>query len=1075
MSFVPFTKYNNFDECFTRNQSSPHQFYVSKVIKRSERDIFEFYNFETPQSLYIYIHTIYKKIAETKNQNQVMYYKNLLTFNECLLPFQPRKIYYDIDIPSKECSYEMAESVKDELITSLIDHLGIKDLSKEVMVITAHREDKYSYHIILPLLGIHVDLPEDLTNFGIDTKRKWANLVREFHLDSITKMSEENKKYVDTSIYSYFQNFRMLHQSKLNYNNPFVYSNFKYKDQIISRYIPEIDCPNEIKRNELIEKNIFERSCISDFTNFNGRIIELKLEIDQIQTRISNPLLDLHLSEDPRNIFRKIYPDLILNDGQSSNQNQDTYFNFININGYLCPICKRIHDHQNPYLFIKKELWGLELWFNCRRNKHSLFISKLEEKESKSDHIEIPEHYLKSTHNKVDEKDDLNIFIDYKPSSKEFQYLIEPRYTHTYDQKYCLPIQIPEKCIYFLSAGLGKGKTKVIIDFLLDKININPDIRILILSPRQIFASSLLDRINQEGLKFECYLNLKPSEYNDQKRFIVQMESLQHIYSNYDIIIIDEIESCLSQFESAETMKNNLKSCCDTFERLIKNSTYIICCDAFLSTKSTHVMSKISNKKKIICKNISPLVRRKAIEYDTIMSLIESLIQDLKLNKKIFFVSASKEKVDYLEKLILKHLPEKKYKIYHSSSKEKIKNVNEDWKDVDLIVVSPSVTVGINYDLEDFDLLYLYGSPNSCCVRDIFQSSMRVRHIKENVMKFSICKAFQSKNKDESIFSLKNIAERILVDKSLQKDFYQCVIQKPRSDGIVYLDQNWMDMSNWMFLNKVYSMKEKNQSRSFYKRIFYYYLGICNYEYNMEEQIRLETKIDLYEFKKEIEYDKIPNIQTSEEARENIKKIREDPESYLVVMKFNFNKMFKKENMSLDEINKMFLEYVNPIIRKKFYNIKREKHNCDYNHIDQSDLMRNVYWENSDKSAIKVFKIKEINSILGIINSCESKILTIQETNEVIEKIYPMYDELCKIFNIKEQVLKRDIDLQKEKRTRVKFVLDQIFQKWNGSKFEIISKQKMINGRRNYNYCFNKELCGIKNPGQNISMVDLLK
>jgi hypothetical protein len=464
-------------------------------------------------------------------------------------------------------------------------------------------------------------------------------------------------------------------------------------------------------------------------------------------------------------------------------------------------------------------------------------------------------------------------------------------------------------------------------------------------------------------------------------------------------------------------------------------------------------------------------VKRKALEYDTIMSLIESLVQDLKLDKKIFFVSASKEKVDYLEKLILKHLPEKKYKIYHSSSKEKIKNVNEDWKDVDLVVVSPSVTVGVNYDLEDFDLLYLYGSPNSCCVRDIFQSSMRVRHIKENVMKFSLCKAFQSKNQDESIFSLKNIAERILEDKTLQKEFYQCVIQKSRSDGIVYLEQNWMDMSNWMFLNKVYSIKEKNQSRSFYKRIFYYYLGLCNYEYDMNEQIRLETKINLYEFKKEIEYDKIPEIQTSEEAKEKIKMIREDPESYLVVMKFNFNKMFKKENMSLDDINKMFLEYINPVTRKKFYNLKREKLNNDYDHIDKSDLIRNIFWENSDKSAIKVFKIKEINTILGITNSCESKLLSVEETNQVIEKIYPMYDELCKIFNIKKQVLKKDIDVQKEKRMRVKFVLDQIFQKWNGSKFEIVSERKKINGQRNYFYSFSKNLSGIRGT----SLINLLK
>jgi hypothetical protein len=67
MSFVPFTKYNNFDECFTKNKSVPS--ILSKVVKRNEKDVFEFYNFETPQSLYI--HTIHKKIYETNDPSKI--------------------------------------------------------------------------------------------------------------------------------------------------------------------------------------------------------------------------------------------------------------------------------------------------------------------------------------------------------------------------------------------------------------------------------------------------------------------------------------------------------------------------------------------------------------------------------------------------------------------------------------------------------------------------------------------------------------------------------------------------------------------------------------------------------------------------------------------------------------------------------------------------------------------------------------------------------------------------------------------------------------------------------------------
>jgi len=123
---------------------------------------------------------------------------------------------------------------------------------------------------------------------------------------------------------------------------------------------------------------------------------------------------------------------------------------------------------------------------------------------------------------------------------------------------------------------------------------------------------------------------------------------------------------------------------------------------------------------------------------------------------------------------------------------------------------------------------------------------------------------------------------------------------------------------------------------------------------------------------------------------------------------------------------------------------------------------------------MKIFKIKELNSILGIQNSCHSKIFTEEETTQIIEKIYPMYDELCRIFNVKEQILKPDIDIQKQKRTKVKFVLDQIFQKWNGSNFCISAKKQMKNGKRKYQYSFHKNLCGIKIGDKEMTIINLI-
>jgi hypothetical protein len=955
-------------------------------------------------------------------------YKNIhlsLNFNEVITSEEIR-MFFDIDCDDVNLDKNLLLSeVLDGVLKYLSEKESIEYPKSRIMVITGHKSNKISYHLIFPDLVV-----EDMKT------------MKEICCEIVNNLSEEYRDFVDQS-YGKNKNFRMLFQTKRGSKNFLKFQKkWIYIDQEDEYHSIEYKTEEKTDHERLYFTMIFEDSFVRNFKNYKY-FIQSKDE-EKRESYIEHHNIP-DLTPEQWNQVIQLIPNGLKLDG---NTNGKGFIPLSNQGGFDCMCCSKHkgenvrHDNDNAFLSINQ--YGV--YFKCHRATKNVRAIQ-----------------LLFLNNNISNESDFS-------KKKQYGYLHEPNFTHIYDEKYCLPIKMNEHSIYFLSAGLGKGKTKVIVDFVKDKLIENPQTKVLILSPRQIFASSLLNRINQDQLDFQCYLNLKPKDYNAQKRLIVQMESLQHISSNYDIIIIDEIESCLAQFESAETMKFNLKNCADTFERLIKNSTYVIGCDAFLSTKSIKVLSKISNKKMILCKNKSPLVKRRAEEYDTISSLIESLINDLKLNKKIFFVSASKDKIENIEKLIIKHLPDKKYKIYHSLSKEKITNVNQDWKDVDLILVSPSVTVGINYDLEDFDLLYLYGSPNSCCVRDIFQSSMRVRHIKENKMKFCICKNFQSKNKDESIYSLHNIREKLLMDKSLYKEFYNSVIPGDKDNLL-----NWKDMCSWLFLNKLYTIKERNQSRSFYKKVFYYYLGLCNYDYDMDEQIRLEVKHNLYEFEKVVDYHKIPAISNQEEVKEVMEKFKseKDGELLLRLFKFNFDNTVDLDKILPEHINQLFKEYINPIMRKKFYNIKKEKYKYDY--IDRTDFLRNVFWENSNKSAMRTFKIKELNSILGIRNSCEAVDLDLEQTQKVIEKIIPMYDDLCAIFNIKEQKLKDDSEPDEQSRKKVKYILQQVYQKWNGSNIKNKRNRIMVNGNRTYKYIFSKQICGIIREGKEIPLTLIIK
>lgn len=123
---------------------------------------------------------------------------------------------------------------------------------------------------------------------------------------------------------------------------------------------------------------------------------------------------------------------------------------------------------------------------------------------------------------------------------------------------------------------------------------------------------------------------------------------------------------------------------------------------------------------------------------------------------------------------------------------------------------------------------------------------------------------------------------------------------------------------------------------------------------------------------------------------------------------------------------------------------------------------------------MRTFKIREINSILGIQNSCDSIKLNVEQTKQVIAKIDPMYNDLCNIFNIKDQKIKEN-DPEKQSRKRVKYILQQIYAKWNGSKFKNERNQIMNKGERSYIYKFIKDICGIEDQGRQILLSSILK
>jgi hypothetical protein len=165
-------------------------------------------------------------------------------------------------------------------------------------------------------------------------------------------------------------------------------------------------------------------------------------------------------------------------------------------------------------------------------------------------------------------------------------------------------------------------------------------------------------------------------------------------------------------------------------------------CDAFISNKSLDFIRdvKTSKDKGCVLHNTKPTEKQKFIQIPC-EHMTKGIMDQLKAGKKVFVCGTKKSYIDSLETDCKAQGVEGLFYTKDSSAEmnDTLKNVNKVWNKVKIVAYSHKITVGVSYDLDDFDYCYIDASNNnSCSVRDIMQMSVRVRSIKSNVVYFCL-------------------------------------------------------------------------------------------------------------------------------------------------------------------------------------------------------------------------------------------------------------------------------------------------------------------------------------------------
>ena len=738
-----------------------------------------------------------------------------------------------------------------------------------------------------------------------------------------------------------------------------------------------------------------------------------------------------------------------------------------------CGVCQRTHDNENPYLTISG--YNKAVYFNCRRsNGERSLLGILGDAQETEDNLGEIENIISlyqldnietisdNTNAESSETNNPGINVSTIDNISKERCLLrinDPNTHHpfevqhfgyapskaniVYSEQYMRPIEVKPFQILLRQGYLGKGKTRSFIEWIK---NNNPR-RILYLSSRQMFARSITAELNRHlpDNQFTCYLNVTDKHslvYYD--RLVIQMESLIHldwagkeneVFMNelgmmYDVIILDEVESLLKQFSSDKTMKGRLYHCAVIFERLLLTTPYVIGADAFLTTRSRRVLRQL-NPKIVIERNLHPPVKRQCLQYENKYDFISAAKNALSAGKNIVMVWGSKDAMLRFEHTYLKRNGYS-YKMYHGTSTDNVRNdlsiVNRTWSEVQVVMYTASITVGVSFDKLHFDELFVYGSCMSMSVRDLFQAMMRVRHLTNNVMHCYL----------QTIYCRYDAPELTIGEKYILEQLRQKVSDLDQFMREYSLKDLWEVMPIWLSMAHVLNKKEDAYTALHYQRTFDTYLLLCNYD----KQIIRSSKLKLDEIQlPRLDYHQVREI-TGNEKRVIEKQIKEGTAGEierLELDKYIFDHLLITDLPS--EVRQVLYNesWINGK-RHKFLNSYRMVNGTIKGEFDRE--LDNHFKECSSMRSVRMGMIDKFASILDLENVGQGKTWNHEERMNHANQIMPEFDKYARWANLKTKIRRTNT------KGLIKALLNKAYEPFTESKFVDIRHRPRINGKR---------------------------
>jgi hypothetical protein len=548
--------------------------------------------------------------------------------------------------------------------------------------------------------------------------------------------------------------------------------------------------------------------------------------------------------------------------------------------------------------------------------------------------------------------------------------------------------------------------------------------RIIFLVMRQSLSNNL--EIEYGKLGFKNYLDASSKINYKDDRIIISLESLKKITYNkmgktfiksYDLVICDEFCSLLSHFNSP-TVKEP-ESIFNLFELIINQSKQTYFLDGDISNREIKYLQNYFNyeSKPLINKKVSrPLNMNLTYNDEKYFKLVD---EDLKNGKKICFVSMSSGFCETIKKMY-----GDKYNVlvYNEKTdgavKKQLKDIETLFKSYDIVIYSPSITVGVSFDFDYFESIYGYIC-KSCCARVFYQMLFRIRKFVNNSINILIDPLVVYK--DEPFIPFQEVKENVFKDPETLINSFE----------YVKLWNKWEDYNNINFI-----------------KVFEYYTNLKGFKFNLEK--KPEKKIENQTSSKDnittilesklITYDEFQKLSKKVKSNDATRIEKFQIEKYIYFTKFKLDKDFKDEKVFKDNYYRK-LHILKGYLYNKFNNNKKdtadmlERISNNIKSVKYDDE-GNITKELNEKEIKTNNKFHNYQEITKNIEALDEKYYNNKFDKKIIESKYKYFQQLQKIMKVKDGKIDKDILTDRK---------DDLLKIFNDKEFKVIFESRSIN------------------------------